>query len=45
MFDMAFDADSQALIAEFWQKGKIVTAGCAGVGSVAFVILPSEIIF
>ncbi len=24
MFDLAFDADSQALIAEFWEQGKVV---------------------
>jgi putative intracellular protease/amidase len=40
MFDLAFDADSQALLAEFWEKGKIVAADCAGVGSLANVKLP-----
>ncbi len=41
MFDLAFDADSQALIAEFWEQGKIVAADCAGVGSLANVRLSS----
>src|SRR5262245_52112424 len=26
MFDLAFDSESQALIAEFWEKGKVVAA-------------------
>ncbi|KAL7781870.1 class I glutamine amidotransferase-like protein [Trichoderma afarasin] len=30
MFDLAFDTESQALIAEFWEQGKIVAADCAG---------------
>ncbi|KAI5455585.1 class I glutamine amidotransferase-like protein [Mariannaea sp. PMI_226] len=41
MFDLAVDADSQALIAEFWEKGKVVAADCAGVGSLANVKLSS----
>jgi putative intracellular protease/amidase len=41
MFDLAFDADSQALLAEFWGKGKIFAADCAGAGSLANVKLPS----
>jgi putative intracellular protease/amidase len=41
MFDLAFDKDSQALLAEFWEKGKIVAADCAGVGSLANVKLSS----
>ncbi|KAL7904132.1 class I glutamine amidotransferase-like protein [Trichoderma velutinum] len=41
MFDLAFDTGSQALIAEFWEQGKIVAADCAGVGSLANVKLSS----
>ncbi|KAK4066897.1 hypothetical protein Trihar35433_7324 [Trichoderma harzianum] len=41
MFDLAFDTESQALIAEFWEQGKIVAADCAGVGSLANVKLSS----
>ncbi|KAH0531119.1 hypothetical protein TsFJ059_005672 [Trichoderma semiorbis] len=41
MFDLAVDTDSQALIAEFWEQGKIVAADCAGVGSLANVKLSS----
>jgi putative intracellular protease/amidase len=41
MFDLAFNLESQALIAEFWEKGKIVAADCAGVGSLANVKLSS----
>ncbi|KAH8896736.1 class I glutamine amidotransferase-like protein [Thozetella sp. PMI_491] len=41
MFDLASDSESQTLIAEFWEKGKIVAADCAGVGSLANVRLSS----
>ncbi|KAH8657680.1 ThiJ/PfpI family protein [Xylariales sp. PMI_506] len=39
MFDLAFDEGSQALIAEFYDKGKVVAADCAGVGSLTNVKL------
>ncbi|KAH8678263.1 putative chaperone protein HSP31 [Xylariales sp. PMI_506] len=41
MFDLASDGDSRALIAEFWDKGKIVAADCAGVGALADVKISS----
>ncbi|KAH8881057.1 putative chaperone protein HSP31 [Thozetella sp. PMI_491] len=41
MFDLASDKISQALIAEFWEKGKVVAADCAGVGALANVKLSS----
>ena len=39
MFDLAFDADSQTILADFYEKGKIVAADCAGVGSLVNVKL------
>ncbi len=41
MFDLAFDPESQALVAEFWEQGKIVAVDCAGVGSLTGVKLSS----
>ncbi len=37
MFDLASDADSQALIAEFARKGKVVSAVCHGSGALVGV--------
>jgi putative intracellular protease/amidase len=40
MFDLAVDADSQKLIAEFAQKGKVVSAVCHGPAAFVNVTLP-----
>lgn len=39
MFDIATDPISQALIAEFWEKGKVVAAVCHGVAALMDVQL------
>jgi len=39
MFDLATDADVQALLAEFYDSGKPVTAVCAGVSALTGVVL------
>lgn len=39
-FDLAFDKDSHALVAEFVAKGKVVFAVCHGVAALTEVVLP-----
>lgn len=39
MFDIAKSADSQQLIREFWEAGKVVSAVCHGPCALAFVKL------
>ncbi|KAL7935754.1 DJ-1/PfpI family protein [Trichoderma chlorosporum] len=39
-FDLAFDKDSHALIVEFLNKGKVVSAVCHGVAALTEVVLP-----
>lgn len=40
MFDLAFDTDTQALVAEFWGAGKVVAAVCHGPAALVNVRLP-----
>lgn len=39
-FDLAFDKDSHALVAEFVAKGKVVSAVCHGVAALTEIVLP-----
>lgn len=39
MFDLATDEDSQAIVREFWEKGKVVAAVCHGPAALCNVTL------